>query len=187
MTVELNKLRSYSKPPLHRRYLPLLGSTVTRKPSPELWLFFLCQMLAVTIVTGILIFTDRIQTAIFQESAKMMAADLVVQSNGLVGTNWQRQADLLGLDTVQSLRFPSMLFFNDQLQLTDIRAVSDGYPLRGELTASATLNSPAVAQQSLNIDLPQSGEVWLDARSAEALGADVGDYIEVGDRSMRFS
>lgn len=187
MIVQLNKLSPHPKPPLHQRYLPLLGSTVTRKPSPELWLFFLCQMLAVTIVTGILIFTDRIQTAIFQESAKMMAADLVVQSNGLVGTNWQRQADLLGLDTVQSLRFPSMLFFNDQLQLTDIRAVSEGYPLRGELTASATLNSPAVAQQSLNIDLPQSGEVWLDARSAEALGADVGDYIEVGDRSMRFS
>ena len=79
MTVEINRLSSYPKPLLLRRYLPLLASTVTRKPSPELWLFFLCQMLAITIVTGILIFTDRIQKAIFQESANMMAADLVVQ------------------------------------------------------------------------------------------------------------
>jgi putative ABC transport system permease protein len=187
MTFELNGLSHYPKPLLLSRYLPLLVSTVSRKPSPELWLFFLCQMLAITIVTGILIFTDRIQTAIFQESAKMMAADLVVQSNGLVDPAWQRQAVLLGIDTVQSLRFPSMLFFNDQLQLTDIRAVSEGYPLRGELTASATLRSPAMAQQRLKVSLPKSGEVWLDARSAEALGAEVGDQIEVGDRSLRFS
>ena len=92
MTVELNSLSHYPKPLLLSRYLPLLVSTVSRKPSPELWLFFLCQMLAITIVTGILIFTDRIQPAIFQESAKMMAADLVVQSNGLVNPAWQRQA-----------------------------------------------------------------------------------------------
>mgnify|MGYP001209574878 CR=1 FL=1 len=178
---------SYKKKPLLSRYLPLLNSTLRRRPSSELGLFFLCQALAVTIVTGVLIFTDRIQTAIFQESAKMMAADLVVQSNGLVDPAWQRQADSLGLQTVQSLRFPSMLFFNDELQLTDIRAVSAAYPLRGELTASNTLGAPIIRQQALDVSLPRSGEIWLDARSADALAAKVGDQIEVGHRLLLFT
>ena len=110
MTAEINSLLQHQKPPLISRFLPLLASTVTRKPSPELWLFFLCQMLAITIVTGILIFTDRIQTAIFQESAKMMAADLVVQSNGLVDPAWQRQAEFIGSGYSSKSTIPLMLF-----------------------------------------------------------------------------
>jgi predicted lysophospholipase L1 biosynthesis ABC-type transport system permease subunit len=47
-----------------------------RKPSAELWLFLCCQIFAVTIVCGILLFTQRIEWAIYSENAKLMAADL---------------------------------------------------------------------------------------------------------------
>ncbi|MDA8790008.1 hypothetical protein N9N07_03725, partial [Pseudomonadales bacterium] len=52
-----------------------------RKPSAELWLFLSCQIFAVTIVCGILLFTQRIEWAIYSENAKLMAADLLVESS----------------------------------------------------------------------------------------------------------
>lgn len=165
----------------------LLKLMLRRKPGSELWLFFLCQTLAVAIVTGILMFTDRIQSAIYQESAKMMAADMLVQSSRTVEQEWIEQAAQFGLADVRSARFPSMLFYQQQLQLTDIRAVSGGYPLRGQLTASNGLGQAALVQNDLADGLPAVGEIWLDDKSQRSLSAVLGEMIEVGERQLKFS
>lgn len=165
----------------------LLKLMLRRKPGSELWLFFLCQTLAVAIVTGILMFTDRIQSAIYQESAKMMAADMLMQSSRTVEQEWIQQAAQFGLADVRSARFPSMLFYQQQLQLTDIRAVSGGYPLRGQLTASNDLGQAALVQNDLADGLPAAGEIWLDDKSQRSLNAVLGEMIEVGERQLKFS
>ena len=165
----------------------LLRLMLRRKPTGELWLFFICQLLAVAIVTGILMFTDRIQSAIASESAKMMAADMIVESSRMPQPQWLAQARRFGIDEVRSARFPSMLFYQDQLQLTDIRVVSAGYPLRGDLTAASDLSGAAEKQNALVDGLPQPGEIWLDAKSARTLNIATGENVEVGERELRFS
>lgn len=165
----------------------LLALMLRRKPGSELWLFFICQALAVAIVTGILMFTDKIQSAIYNESAKMMAADMVVQSSRPAEPEWLEQAGKFNLAEVRSARFPSMLFYKEALQLTDIRVVSAGYPLRGELTAADDIAETAQVQNDLSNGLPQSGEVWLDINSARTLAVSLGESVEVGERQLVFS
>lgn len=165
----------------------LLALMLRRKPGSELWLFFICQALAVAIVTGILMFTDKIQSAIYSESAKMMAADMVVQSSRPAEPEWLEQAGKFKLAEVRSARFPSMLFYKDALQLTDIRVVSAGYPLRGELTAANDIAEAAQVQNDLPKGLPQPGEVWLDINSARTLAVSLGESVEVGERQLVFS
>ncbi len=165
----------------------LAALMLRRRPGSELWLFFVCQALAVAIVTGILLFTNKIQNAIYLESAKMMAADTIVESYRQPPKVWSQQAEMLGLRQVKSARLMSMLFFGDNLQLTDIRVVSAGYPLRGDLTASVTLGGEPVLQNALADGLPAKGEVWLDEKSALSLGVHLGEQVEVGERLLRFS
>ena len=146
-------------------------------------MFILSQALAVAIVTGILLFTDRIQQAIYIESATMLAADLQVQTSQPANRAWEQQARQEGLATAQSARLASMLFHAEQMQLTDVRAVTVDYPLRGVLSAAETLGG--VSQQRSSA--PERGTVWLDEQSAAALEVTPGDRIEMGELSLLYT
>ena len=157
-----------------------------RKPSAELWLFLSCQIFAVTIVCGILLFTQRIEWAIYSENAKLMAADLLVESSRAIDqkplAQWQQYASEQELQTASSIRLSSMLYFEGALQLTEVRAVGQAYPLRGQLTIAPDLS----AQPSVATVMPSQGEVWLDARTARGLAAMPGDFVELGSVRLKF-
>ena len=167
--------------------LRLTSLLLRKKPAAQLWLYLLCQWLAVAVVTGILLFTDRIAQAVYQESAAMLAADLVVESSRPVDAQWLAQALASDIDQVQLARMPSMLYRADQQQLTDITAVTPGYPLRGELTAAAAQGDSFQAAGQFERSLPDRGEVWLDEAAANALDAVPGDRIEVGATELTFT
>ncbi|MBP6279988.1 MAG: FtsX-like permease family protein, partial [Rhodocyclaceae bacterium] len=62
-------------------------------------------------------------------------------------------------------------------QLADIKAVSEGYPLRGNLRVAPRLNSP----DALVTRVPQQGEAWPDERLATALNLQPGAALELGN------
>lgn len=195
--------------PSKRPFWPLLKLILRRKLSGDLLLFVICQTLAVAIVTGILIFSDRIENAIRLESAGMLAADWVIHSSRPPNASWLKHASETQLQQVESVRLASMLFYKDALEMGDIRAVSAAYPLRGELMVSGNVsgdvsaNTPGNVPENtdandLDIDssdvnrkvtskAPPLGEVWLDKNMSQLLGAELGSEIEVGDRSLRFT
>jgi len=82
-----------------------------------------------------------------------------------------------GLDIADTLSFPSMVFTDaGRNQLVSVKAVGEGYPLRGALVAA---DVPFGAGQRTR-ELPAIGEVWLDSRLFPALGVAPGDEVEVG-------
>ncbi len=104
----------------------------------ELGVLLLALVLAVGVVSGISAFATRLQNALTQESHRFLAADLVVRSGRELPGAWLERARELGVKEALSLVFPSMVYAGDDgMQLVSVKAVSDGYPLRGELTFSA--------------------------------------------------
>ena len=68
-------------------------------------------------------------------------------------------------------RLPSMAFSDSGNMLVSAKAVSDTYPLRGDvIIADAPFIRGAPIQSG-----PQPGEVWLESRALPALGLEVGD------------
>lgn len=127
----------------------------------------------------------------------MMAADVLVESSRPVPSDWRDQfashrktlesknRSAEPLRDVRSASFLSMLFTNNDIggmQLTEIRAVTDGYPLRGKLIAAGKPNTEPLRQ----IDSPSAGTIWLDDSSMRALGVNLGDHIDVGITSLLF-
>jgi len=143
----------------------------------ELRLLLLAMVMAVTSVTGIALFTDRLERALLQESANMLAADRILSARELPPRELLDEARRQELATAEYISFASMVFSDQGNLLVSAKAVSAGYPLRGSLQISDQAFGQAyIAEQG-----PRSGEVWVESRVLPALDINVGDVVYVGD------
>jgi putative ABC transport system permease protein len=142
----------------------------------ELRLLIVAILVAVGTVTAISLFVDRLQRALLSESSNFLAADRIITSSRAIPEAFVAAAQALGIQTTQTLTFPSMVFAGDESQLVSVKAVAPGYPLRGTLITS---DAPFVRGQPTD-ELPAPGEVWLDARLFPSLDLRLGDTVAVG-------
>jgi putative ABC transport system permease protein len=144
----------------------------------ELGVLVMALVLAVGVVSGISAFTTRLQSALEQESHRFLAADAVVRGGRELPARWLQQARKNGLQQALTLVFPSMVFAGeDNMYLASVKAVSDAYPLRGELTYSA---EPFAAVRPVESG-PARGEVWLDSRLFPLLDVEIGQQVTIGE------
>lgn len=144
----------------------------------ELGVLVMALVLAVGVVSGISAFTTRLQSALERESHRFLAADLVVRSSRDMNGAWERVARERGLATARTLQFPSMVYAGEEsMYLASVKAVSPGYPLRGELTYS---EQPFGVSRTADAG-PAPGTVWLDSRLFPLLDVAVGDRVTIGE------
>ncbi|NOT17990.1 MAG: ABC transporter permease [Sulfuriferula sp.] len=141
----------------------------------------LAVMLSVAGLAAVHGFAERMQAALSLESNRLLGADLVLVSDHAIDTVVMTTAQAQGLLTAQTMQFPSMISTDHDNQLADIKAVSAGYPLRGQLRIAPSLSQADKAVA----DIPQVGTVWLAPRLANALNVRVGDSVAVGYRQLR--
>lgn len=147
----------------------------------ELKLLFLALVMAVTSVTGIALFTDRLEKALLLESANMLAADRVLGSRDEPPQAILDEAQARGMRTARTLSFTSMAFSDSGNMLVSAKAVSDTYPLRGDvIITEAPFTRGEPVQRG-----PEQGEVWLESRALPALDISVGDSVYVGEAELR--
>ncbi len=151
----------------------------------ELAILIAALVIAVAIVTGISLFADRLQKSILAQSLHFLAADRVLQSSAPVPADWLQQATDFELSQAQVVGFQSVVYGGSELdapmQLTSIKAVSDLYPLRGELEVS---EQPFAGSFSI-ASAPPAGEVWLDPRLFALLNLNIGDKLYVGEAQLK--
>jgi putative ABC transport system permease protein len=151
--------------------------------SGELGLLLAALMVAITSVTAVALLVDRLQQALVSESSDFLAADRYIGGSQPIPDEFRAAADRRGLAHVDTLAFPSMVFAEGRSQLVSVKAVGEGYPLRGRLIAAREpfgAGAPAT-------DVPAPGEVWLDSRLFPALGVAPGDTVQVGVAKLRIS
>ena len=147
----------------------------------ELRLLFLALIMAVTSITGIALFTDRLEKALLLESANMLAADRIVSGRGDLPREVLTEGQTRGLSTAEVVSFTSMAFSETGNILVAAKAVTDAYPLRGEVIVS----EQAFVRGTPIGSGPPQGEVWLESRAMAALDIDTGDFVSVGEAELR--
>ena len=147
----------------------------------ELRLLFLALIMAVTSITGIALFTDRLEKALLLESANMLAADRIVSGRGDLPRQVLTEGQTRGLSTAEVVSFTSMAFSETGNILVAAKAVTDAYPLRGEVIVS----EQAFVRGTPIGSGPPQGEVWLESRAMAALDIDIGDFVSVGEAELR--
>jgi putative ABC transport system permease protein len=151
--------------------------------SGELAVLLAALLVAVTALTGVGFFTDRIGQAVALQAAEVIAADLRLRSSSVPSEDYVVAARERGLATARTLRFPSVVFYGEESSLAAIRGVSEGYPLRGAVRIADAPFGPARVTR----EIPARGEAWLDSRLFARLGVEVGDVVSVGAAQFRVS
>ena len=129
-------------------------------------------VIAVAASTAIGFFTDRLGRGMANQSADFLGADLVLESSRPVEADWLHEARTQGLQAIETLEFASVVVSGDELLLSSVKAVENGFPLRGEMrTAPAPF-----ATDTATDALPRSGEAWVAPRLLTNLGLQVGRH-----------
>ena len=140
----------------------------------------LSLIIAVASFTSVAFFADRVKLALSQQASTLLGADLVVVSDRPLDPTFDAEARRIGLTVTATTRFPSMIVAGDHSLLTEIKAVTPGYPLKGKLRARIASGTPPPSGA-----LPAAGEAWVDERVLARLGLALGDDIAVGERNLK--
>jgi len=162
--------------------------------SGELNLLIVSVVLAVAALTAVGFFSDRLQAGLWRDARQLLGGDAVVVSDKPTAEYFQKKAQEFGLKTNATLSFPSMARADDakggETKLVALKAVSEGYPLRGQMILQNPQSGGAANNQSatrLTRDVPQAGQAWVDPALLEVLNLQMGDAIWLGDKSFQIA
>ena len=146
----------------------------------RLTVLMIALTVAVAAITTVGFFIDRVSASVAREAAGVLAADLRLRADDPLNPDYLAEAERQGLTTAQVAGFPTVLLFRDATQLASLYAVSDRYPLRGQVRIADTVDSVAYATTGG----PAPGTIWVEAGLLARLGAGVGDAVRVGVREL---
>lgn len=157
----------------------------------ELRFLLVALVVAVAALTSVSFFIDRMRAGLDRDAHQLLGADLLVNADDPVHAEWRQEAERRGLLLADTVTFPSMAQAGEgddsMAQLSSIKAVSNGYPLRGQLTITTDPEAAGGARGAATRAVPEPGTVWVDANLLPALRAKVGDTIVLGNSQFRIA
>lgn len=157
--------------------LELTGDNATTSADQDAMALLDSVGIAVTALTAVAFFTDRVDTALSHQGAKLLAADLVIEHGDPPRTEFIVEAEKRGLKTVRILEFPSVLFYGEKPILVQVKGIGPGYPLRGKLRLAG---KPAQ-------DVPLPGEAWVEKRLLSLLRTELNERVDFGKQSVKIT
>ncbi len=152
----------------------------------EVRILIAALVLAVVAVTSVGFVTDRAARALAIEANRLLGGDAVVRSDSPPSKRLLDAAAAPGLRSASTQELNTMASVgrgdDARVQLADLRAVSEGFPLRGAFRVI-----DAQGRESDARGIPEAGTAWLTRSGAQALGARIGDPINIGDSTFRIA
>lgn len=153
----------------------------------ELRLLMVAVTLAVAALSAVGFFADRLNHGLARDVRQLLGGDAVIASDQPTPESFAAKAREMGLTVATTAVFPSMGRAPDAkggaTRLVGVKAVSSGYPLRGELSLRADEGS--IAQNVARA--PDPGTAWVDAALLDGLNLKVGDLLLLGDAALRIT
>jgi putative ABC transport system permease protein len=151
----------------------------------ELRLLIVAVTLAVAALTAVGFFADRIKGGLQRDARALIGGDSVVSSDKPTPEAIVAKAKELGLQMVNNVGFPTMARAQDAQggasKLVALKAVEQGYPLRGQLKVATAPDAPEQGTR----EIPAPGNVWVDANLLDALGLKMGDSLALGSSNLK--
>ena len=172
----------------------------------ELRLLFVAVLLGVAALSSVGFLADRIEAGLQRDARQLLGGDAVLVSDHAFDPQVLAQVGQTGVKAVTTLSFPTMArsgsVQDGSSRLVALKAVTGGYPLRGQLTIlpppGAPQDKPALVTNLDNgtdydrpgmvtTQVPQPGEVWVEPSLLQALEIQPGDAISLGERRFTIS
>jgi putative ABC transport system permease protein len=173
--------------------LPLLTQTLRMTArdwrAGELRFLLVALVVAVSALTAVGFFVDRMRSGLNRDAHQLLGADLLVNADQPLPAAWRAEAQRRGLVLADTVTFPSMAQAGQgdasQAVLASVKAVSAGYPLRGQLRTTTSPDDASEALGDAAAGIPGEGTVWVDVNLLPPLRIKVGSAIQLGDKTFK--
>jgi putative ABC transport system permease protein len=146
-------------------------------------LFCIAVAIATAVTFSITLLGNRLEQLFVNQSKEVLAADLALETSTLLTPQQLAIIQDTSLQQAQTLRFQTMASANDAFLLSSVKAVTDQYPLRGELQVTDELFGRATPVRHG----PPVGEAWVEDRILNELGLKPGESVTIGERAFRIT
>lgn len=146
----------------------------------QLWLVTLALSLIIACVFALSALVSRVEAIIVDQGRSALTADSVLVSSQPIDLSQLKTLSTDAVKVAQQIRFGTMAFSDNGMQLVSVKAVDSGFPLRGELN----LQSADTALLEHHVK-PQ--QLWLAERLFSLLNVKVGDVLMLGDAELTVS
>jgi putative ABC transport system permease protein len=155
----------------------------------DIHILFAALVLAVVAVTAVGFVTDRAARALALEANRLLGGDAVLRADAPIDAALRRAAESAGLRSTETVELASMIRVpgraggaDPALRLGDLRALGDGFPLRGRFRV---IDADGVERDAASTPAP--GTLWMSRAGAETLGAKIGDAVAIGSSELRLA
>ncbi len=152
----------------------------------DIRILFAALVLAVVAVTAVGFVTDRAERALVIEANRLLGGDAVVRGDAPIEGAIRDAASAPGLQRAETVELDSMIRVGTgetaNLRLGDVRALGDGFPLRGTFRIA---DAEGVERDAAAV--PGPGTLWMSRAGADTLGASIGDEVGIGTRTFRLA
>ncbi len=142
----------------------------------------LALVLAITALTAVSFFTNRVGQQLKQQGASLLGADAVLIADHPITPQRSQQSMQRGLHTASTLEFTSMAIHGERNQLAEIKAIDAHFPLIGSFGVQT---KPPITHNV--VGGPARGEVWLAPALAQTLNITLGDRLVLGASQFKVS
>jgi putative ABC transport system permease protein len=149
--------------------------------SGQLTLLALALVVSVAAMTTTSVLTDRIDRAMRIDAASLLGGDIKLRGPRPLTEDILALSEEFGLETTETVEFPSVIGRGDQFELTGVKVVQAGYPLRGQLKIADSRAGVGYATSRI----PAPGTAWADPQLASKLDLAIGDLISVGETELQ--
>jgi putative ABC transport system permease protein len=157
----------------------------------ELRFLLVALVVAVSALTAVGFFVDRMRAGLNRDAHQLLGADLLINADQPLRQDWRIEALKRGLLLADTVTFPSMAQAGEgdasQAVLASLKAVSPAYPLRGQLKITTSVDDASEALGDATHDTPAPGTVWVDVNLLPALKIKLGSTIQLGDKRFRIA
>ena len=151
--------------------------------SGDLVIMALALVVAVAAVSAVGLFSQRVRSALVNQSGDTMGADLIFTSRDPLSVDVIKAVSASAAAVAKVDQFPSVVLNGEATALASVKAVTDGYPLRGILRITDQPFGLVRTAQGV----PPSGEAWVDLKLWTTLGLKAGDVVQAGASHFRVS
>ncbi len=160
----------------------------------DIRILFAALVLAVVAVTAVGFVTDRAARALAIEANRLLGGDAVLRGDAPIAGVLREAAEAPGLRWTETVELDSMIRViardgdatgapaADGLRLGELRALGDGFPLRGSFSIVGNDGIERTADAT-----PARGTLWMSRAGAETLGARIGDLVGIGESEFRLA
>jgi putative ABC transport system permease protein len=149
--------------------------------SGELLILALALVVAVGAMSAVSLFFSSMREAIARQTGDTLGADLVFRSRNPIPPDTLAAIDGSGVRRLPAVTFVSVIVAGEMTGLASVKAVGEGFPLRGKLRVT---DEPFGASREPG-RIPASGEAWVDLRLWQELGLAAGAEVQAGARRFR--